>query len=187
MIQRRLFLITAAALTAAFGATAVAARAADPAPKVDATPKAFATTNLSLYLPDDVMAQRGPPTSLLAPYVRALIAAADKAISALPPGRGASGAFVVALKPPGRSRVWIMIGDPARQAEFTALLKGPLEAVPAPGGVRDVNAFAISFNAWGGGAPLASASLPVPDEWRRALPKGGGVLPDDALRGAWPN
>ena len=56
-----------------------------------------------------------------------------------------------------------------------------------PGAKAAFDAFAISFNAWGGGTPLASASLPVPDEWRRALPKGGGVLPDDALRGAWPN
>jgi len=183
MIERRLLLFMSAVALA----TAFAARAADPPPKAASPPSAFVATNLALYLPDQVMLERGPPTEVLAPYVRALIAAAEKAVNAAPPGRGVSGAFVVALKAPGRSRVWIMVGDPARQAEFTALLKGRLEAVPAPGGVKDNNAFAIAFNIWGGGTPLASTSLPVPDEWRRALPKGPVNLPDDALRVVWPN
>jgi hypothetical protein len=176
MIDRRLILLSA---TAWAGAKAV--RAAEP------PAKAFAATTMSLYLPEETMLERGPPTSLLVDYVKALLAAAEKAVAAAPVGRGASGALVVALKPPGRSRVWVMVGDGAREAEFTTLFKGPLEAVPPPAGVRDVDAFALQFNVWGGGTPLPSASVPVPAEWLRALPKGGGMLPDDALRVVWPN
>jgi hypothetical protein len=175
-IERRLFLGSGLALAAASGA-----RAAEPA-------ATFTMVSIALYLPENAMVERGPPVEPLVAYFKALVAAADAVLAAGPPQPGATGALVVALKPPARSRVWLMVGDVARTGAFTSALKGPLEAVPAPA-VNGYNAFAINFTAWGGGAPLPRSPmpLPIPDEWLKAMTGDGGVLPDSVLKVLWPD
>jgi len=142
--------------------------------------------SISLYLSKDIMAERGPTTDELSDYVKALTDAARAVLAASPKQAGVSTSIVVGLRPPARSRVWIVGGGLAAQRGLTSLLKAPLEALRAPP-VSGWNAFAINVELWGGGGPLADAEMPVPDEWRLALQaQGGGVLPDDALRAVWP-
>jgi hypothetical protein len=173
MLERRLFLLA----VAPFLASMAEAGGAGPA---------FVMTSIALYLPNKAMVQRGPSVEDLSNYIRALVSKADSVLSAHGPTPGASGALVVALKPPARSRLWVMVGDEAREGEFTTALQAPLEAVPPPS-VTGVNAFAINFDAWGGGQPLRSHPLPVPDQWIQALPKKGGILPDAPLSVLWPD
>jgi hypothetical protein len=148
--------------------------------------EAFRMDSIALYLPEVAMKERGPSVDELVAFIKALVAKANDALEAKPKGRGASGALVVALKPPARSRIWIMVGDEAREAEFVGLLKPPLEAVPSPS-VSGYNAFAINFSAWGGGGPPVAGPLPLPKEWRDAMGTAGGRLPDDVLKVLWPD
>ncbi len=174
MIERRLFLLSVAAVAAGFGGTAVGE-----------STNAFTMTSITLYLPNEALRERGPSVEALAGYVKALVAKANGILTAAPRGRGATGALVVGLKPPARSRLWVMVGDSSRKSEFVRALKAPLEAVPPPS-VRGFNAFAINFNAWGGGTPLAEPLPPVPQEWRRVITHEG-VLPDVAFEAVWPD
>ena len=149
---------------------------------------AFQITSLVLYLPNQALVERGPPVADLTAYINALKAKADAVLTQAPAGVGASGSLVIGLKPPARSRVWIVMPDKTRQPEFAALLKGPLEAIQAPA-VQGLNAFAINFNAWGGAQPPPKQTYPVPDEWVEAMRKSGqtGILPDAPMRMVWPD
>jgi len=153
---------------------------------VQAADESFALTSIALYLPEQALEERGPSAAVLSAYIEALIAQAKTALAAAPKQRGVSGSIVVGLKPPAQSRVWIMASNAGAQTALTALLKASLEATSPPA-VKNWNAFALNFNAWGGG-PAVASTLPVPDEWRRALDaQGGGMLPDSALSAIWPN
>jgi hypothetical protein len=160
-------------------ATAIAA----PAWADDAV---FKLVSISLYLPHQAMAERGPTSDELTAYIAALTDAAKAALAAAPKQAAVSSSIVVGLKAPGRSRVWIVGGGLEAQRALAGLMKTPLEAVRAPP-VSGWNAFALNFDAWGGaGAPVAA--MPIPDEWRLAMQaQGGGMLPDDALKAVWPN
>ncbi len=173
LIERRWFLVGAATLLSAIAGKAVGKPA-----------QAFALASGVLYLPAEAMSQRGLPADVLAGYMKSLVAKADEVLGLSPPDAGVSGALVVALKPPARSRIWIVAGDTAREPKLTSLLKGPLEAMPAPN-VSGYIAFALNFDSWGGGHRLV-LPMPIPDEWRRAM-SHSGVLPDDVLKVIWPD
>ena len=146
----------------------------------------FALVSISLYLPDQAMKDRGPEPAELQLYVASLVDHAKAILTAAPAQPGVTGAIVVGLKPPGRSRIWLWSNDKTRQHGLSTLLKAPLEALPGPF-VSGWNAFALNFKAWGGDNSPA-VQMPVPDEWSLALrSQGGGMLPDDALQAVWPN
>jgi hypothetical protein len=146
----------------------------------------FALVSVSLYLPDAQMKERGPTSEDLKAYLANLVDHAKAVLTAAPAQAGVSGAIVVGLKPPGRSRVWLWSNDKTRQHGLSTLLKAPLEALPGPF-VSGWNAFALNFKAWGGDtSPIPQ--MPIPDEWNLALrSQGGGTIPDDALHAVWPN
>jgi hypothetical protein len=145
---------------------------------------AFAMTSIVLYLPEAAIRERGPTVQEFELYINALKAQANYTLSKAPTEPGVSGALVIGLKPPARSRVWIVASDPARKAGLVGLLKAPLEAI-APPEVSGLNAFALNFNAWGGsGAP--GVGYPIPDEWKAGMTKGG-ILPDTPMQAVWPD
>jgi len=148
---------------------------------------AFQISSLALYLPNQAMVERGPSAKDLIAYIDALKDRAN-AILAQAQGRtGASGSLVVGLKPPAQSRLWVVMADKSRKAEFVTLLKAPLEGVQGPT-VVGLNAFAINFNAWGGAQPPVSPTYPIPDEWLEVMRRGGGgMLPDSPMKAVWPD
>ena len=101
-----------------------------------------------------------------------------------------SGALFIAVRPGYASKVWVEVGAPGLPADDVAILIKRIEALkPMP--VKDGPiAFAVSFQAWGGGTKLVAPQglpLPLPAEWVEALNNiGGGMLPDDALKIVWP-
>ena len=148
------------------------------------TNSSFQMVSIVLYLPDQAMWERGPTVEALAAYVKGLVSRANETLAAQPPRPGVSGAVVMGLKPPSQSRMWLVLGDNKRQGELASILQAPLESVPAPS-VSGLNAFAINFDAWGGGERLPS-QIPVPDEWARVM-NSPGILPDAPMRKLWPN
>ncbi len=111
MIGRRLFVVSATAFAAA-PRTSAAVSSGD----------VLAMKMIYLYQPNDVLLERGLQVDALAAYTKRLVAKANAVLSAAGPTAGASGALVVALKPPARSKVWVMVGEKAREAEFTSAL-----------------------------------------------------------------
>jgi hypothetical protein len=152
-----------------------------------AAPPPFVMTSITLYLPDEEFRRRGPSVQALTDYINALVEMANRSVAATPKIAGASGALVVAMKPPAKSRLWVMTGDPSQEAVLASVLDAPFEAVPAPT-VRGLNAFAINFDVRGGGRRLPQDyPLPVPEAWRQVMPRGGGLLPDTPLQALWPD
>jgi hypothetical protein len=168
-------------------ATAGAAALAFRATAATSAGDVFLLKSIALYLPEKELVERGMTAAALAGYIKRLVSEANEVLGPAPRAPGASGALVVALKPPARSRLWVMEGDKTREAEFTSALKGRLEAVPPPP-VLGVYAFAINFDVWGGGTPLRVSFLPIPDEWARVMTgKKQYLLPDDPLSVIWPD
>jgi len=130
------------------------------------------------------MEERGPPVQVLSDFIKSLVAQANSVMAAAPKQAGESGSVVVGLKPPARSRVWIVAASSGDESKLTKILKAPLEAVPAPA-VIGLNAFALNFDARGGSG-AKPAGFPIPDEWKRAMAKtGAGMLPDAPLKAIW--
>jgi hypothetical protein len=163
------------------GATGALAATATPA---FAASDAFKLTSLALYLPDVALRERGPDAEALTAFIDAIKKAANTELSRGSPESGVSGSIVAGMKPPAKSRFWVVLPDPQRAEALLARPKGPLEAIPAPT-VRGWNAVAINFDAWGGDGKPHPPAMPIPDEWLRAVPRGGGMLPDTALEAIW--
>ena len=163
------------------GATGALAAAAAPA---FASTDAFRLTSLALYLPDVALRERGPDAEALTAFIDAIKAAANAELAGGPAEPGVSGSIVAGMKPPAKSRFWVVLADRPRAAALQARLKAPLEAIPPPT-VRGWNAVAINFDAWGGDGKPHPPAMPIPDEWLRAVPRGGGMLPDTALEAIW--
>lgn len=151
-----------------------------------ASAPAYVPGAVGLFSTKEDVAARVDPARLAA-YLEAVNAAAGRALAGTRRWRGVSGAVAIALKPPARSRVWIVLGDFRREDELTKLLKGVVEAVPVPS-VSDFVAVWQDFDAWGGGKPYDKSVIaePIPMTWRHATP-AGGRFPDDALRYLWPD
>ena len=161
-----------------------------PAHATDTVLPAFRSGEVALYQPDDELRARiGDSAESLAAYIRALNVAAESVLATGKPHAGSTGAIVVAVKPGGRSKVWLEFGNnPFPEPEQKALLSR-LQSVP-PLEVRGgAILFAITFDAWGGGVPITTSDqpVPIPAAWRNAATaSGGGALPDAVLDVLWP-
>lgn len=149
--------------------------------------QSFEITSITLYLPSHEMELRGPPVEALTGYIQSIGRLAKTLVASTPVKAGVSGSLVFALKPPAKSRMWIVLGERSREPQVLRLLKSGLEAIASPA-VRGYNAFAINFDGWGGGPRPAPSQFPIPDEWKQAMltNKGPSILPDDALKVIWP-
>jgi hypothetical protein len=149
---------------------------------------AYRPTALSLYQPEAVLKAR-VDNRLLAGYVHEVSGAARAVFSSAPRGPGVTGAIVVAVKPGGGSRVWLVLGDntlATATAEALVRRAGALAPLAVQNGPV---AFALNFEAWGGGKPITTAQQPrpVPEDWARAIAGvPDAVLPDAALAKLWP-
>src|SRR5262249_54109030 len=152
-------------------------------------PAGFETRHLVLYQPDAVLADRLSSVDELAAYTKKLQAAC------IIPFRDATVPealdVVVAVKQGGTSRVWFVA--PARTDTDSSLAELALEIERiAPPIVRNGPiAFAIVGSLAGAPREQQSGSEyrpPLPKAWLEAAQQSGypAVLPDDALRYAWP-
>jgi hypothetical protein len=156
-------------------------------PSASAQDPVFVMTSAALYQPNDVLVERLGDASGLASYAKALVAAASDEISKWPSRTPVQGILVVAVKPNGGVRVWLVVPKGSMPDAQSIALKRDLEAVAPVVAVRiGPVAFAINFSAWGA-APATPEPPPIPDEWRAAMEgRPAGVIPDAVLAVIWP-
>ncbi len=143
---------------------------------------------LRLYQSDEVLRDRVPGgPSRLGSYVHEISHALREALTAETAGAGFSGALVVMLRPGAQARHWLVAPTPLATVEQR--VRQALSSRPSPPVQNGALAFAVRFDAWGGGAApaLADGELPTPEEWKAAL--GGPArypMQDADLVKVWP-
>lgn len=117
-----------------------------------------------LLQPEFVLKERLPDPAGLGRFItavnEAVAAVAARRTNAVP----TSGFLVVAIRPEGRSRVWVDM-EPEPDAALANSLRQAAEAVPVPAVREGTVVLAIQTGLWGG-APGDRAAMPSPAEWR---------------------
>ncbi|NWE50860.1 hypothetical protein [Brevundimonas sp. P7753] len=176
-----------ASIMAGLAVMGLAACNREPSPvAAEAPAEAWVGKDVVLYLPDPVMKAR-VEVSALSPYVNAAAIAAEGAVRAAPVQPGASGMLLLMVKPGGQAKAWVVTGDPAPSAETISAMIKAVEAVPAPAVREGPILVGVGFEAWGGGAPPAGASPPIPRDWYSYFSKDGGQLDDAFMARVWPD
>jgi hypothetical protein len=152
---------------------------------VAAPAQAYRLLNIALYQTNDVMAQRVGASVDLVAYVKALNAAASAYFDAQPQGAPGLLDIVVAFKPSGKSKVWLLPSDLTLGKLVALALK--LQAVPAPKPIGGPIAFCLHASLWGGASATPFSQPPYPKEWLDASTASLKPLriPDDVLEVIW--
>lgn len=162
---------------------ACSASTADPGP-------GFASGTIVLLQPDWEIGKRTiGGADAMASYIEALLAAAEQQVSDHVAEAPSSGVLVVAVRPGGRSRIWLEYGDNPRPEALSAELLARLQRVPAVPITEGTISFLINFELWGGGKPLTSRERPVfvPMPWREAAGRlGGSADTESIIDELWP-
>lgn len=146
---------------------------------------AFTNAAIVLLQADELMLQRVRSAQELAAYIKAVEVAAGQAIDGAFQRKPAGGFVVVAVKPGGRSRVWLDLDAPLPAATQQALRAG-IEAVPAPDVQGGPIVFAFKASFWGGRPPTRGA--PAPQQWKDEAARVGQKLEVGALvERLWPD
>jgi len=124
----------------------------------------YAMQNLMLLQPDSVLSQRVQVDDL-SHYIKSVNAAAQASLSEVAKPAPTAGFIVVAVRPGGRSKVWLDF-SPALPAPVATQLAASLERVPPFQAKGGVVVFAINTALWGA-APTTHPG-PSPQEWKDA-------------------
>ena len=127
-----------------------------------ATP--YRAENIVLLQPDVVLRERAPSVQSLSDYIDAVKSAAARALADVQP-HPASGFLVLAVRPGGKSMVWLDF-TPGLPEPTAAKLRAAVLGVPAFEARRGVVVFALNSSLWD--AP-ASQGFPNPEEWSKAM------------------
>lgn len=138
-----------------------------------------------LYMPDKVMKARIKVEDL-SPYMTAVDKAAEQVVLAKKTGVGASGMLLIAMRPGGQSKAWVVTGEPPLDQAIADEMITAAEAVPVPTINEETVLMGIQFHAFGGGVAPVSAGPPIPRDWYAHFGKDGGVLDDALLAKVWP-
>lgn len=155
----------------------------------DSEEKMFEVTSMALYQPDEVLAQRLSSVDTLAAYLETIQKQAHQFWSERPECGPGVGAIVIAIKPGGKSRFWLVYNSKLR-TQLQEELNRTLGKVRPPDVKNGSVAVAINF-AIGGAKPVATdtttSSPPMPEEWTEAARTSGKSLsvPDGILEIVW--
>ena len=156
-----------------------------------ARPPAFSSGSIALLQPEAEMSERlSGDVDALAAYIQKLTAACAAAGEARPQGTGTTGVLVVALRPGGRSRVWLEYGPNDKPEDMASELSDHLESIPPPLVWGGTVSFLINIDFWGGGEPLTTSERPffAPAEWQEAVKRAGHPLDTESiLDRVWPD
>lgn len=119
----------------------------------------------------------------LAAYAHRLEAVAAGVFQAQP--ADVSGILFVAVKPGGRSRVWVLGDNGATPPALKAQLEQSLSAI-APLSVRRDFLFGLTFSAGVARPYTAPNPAPIPSEWEAQIPPEGVMLDDAFIDRVWP-
>lgn len=106
-------------------------------------------------------------------YLKEIVDSVSKAVNALPKGEPAKGFIVVAVKPGGRSRIWLDFKSPISKEAASAIQTAAEKVSPisVKGGVLLLG---MKVGLWGSGPP--DRMVPQPEEWREEADKAGGNI-----------
>ncbi len=122
----------------------------------------FRMQNLMLLQPDSVMRERAEHIEALAAYVKALNAAASRELARVGTPRPAAGFVAVAVRPGGRSRIWLDLAPalPDANGDCADHGTGASATIPGQGRRGGVRAQRHPVGRAADRAPRASTSRP---------------------------
>jgi len=151
----------------------------------------FATSNLVLYQPNDVLQARVPSVQGLSEYVKRIEAVCTKHFADEKTPESLQ--VVVAVRPDKSTRIWFVSSVHAESPKSRAELQKAIEAVRPCDVVGGPLAFAISATIAGGdgkaSSPSQSSGPPMPKAWTDAASKKKErvIVPDGILEDVWPS
>ncbi|NIJ27604.1 hypothetical protein [Brevundimonas terrae] len=184
LLFRRCSLMLAAVSVLALGACS---RPQDKpvAPPSEAAGTIWLNEGVVLYMPDQIMKARIKVEDL-SPYMRAVESAAKTVVEAQTGQKGTSGMLLLALRPEGQSKAWVVTGEPPMAQPVADAMIAATEAVPAPPVNEGTVLVGIQFHAFGGGTAPVSSGPPIPRDWYSHFSKHGGLLDDALMDKVWP-
>jgi len=129
--------------------------------------------SIMLMQPEKIFGDRVGSAEKLSDYIIALNGAAERTLSAESSPNPAAGFIVVAVRPGGKSKVWVDF-SPAVPLALEARLLGSLQAVTPVSVNGGVIVFAINASLWDA-APTSQQS-PQVAEWQQAVKQAGKPL-----------
>lgn len=145
-----------------------------------ATP--YRMQNVMLLQPDFVIEERAPSVHSLSEYIKAVQRAAEAALADEQP-YPTGGYLVLAVRPGGRSMVWLDF-KPSLPAPTATKLQSAILAVPAFEARSGVVVFALSSSLWD--SPVLQ-SFPNPEEWGKAMEGRSDPMEiGDLVEKVWP-
>lgn len=124
----------------------------------------YRTESVILLQPDFVLKERVSSVDSLSAYIKAVQSAAGAVLAEEPPSP-ASVFLVLAVRPGGRSMVWLD-AKPGLAVRTAGKLRAAILAVPPFEARGGVVVFALNANLWGAGP---AQGFPDPQEWRQAM------------------
>jgi hypothetical protein len=100
-------------------------------------------------------------------------------------GEGASGSVVFIVQPGGHARIGIVTGEPELPEAIRGALTTRLMKVTPPDVTGGPIMASLNFDVWGGGGRPVNHPTPLPEEWARLMPEGGGYIDDAFIRKVW--
>lgn len=155
------------------------------APLAEAVGTTWLNDGVVLYMPDHIMKERIKVEDL-SPYMKKVDEAAQGVVQSQTGQKGTSGMLLVAMRPGGQSKAWVVTGEPAMEQSIADAVVVAAEAVPAPAVNAETVLVGIKFHAFGGGQAPVSAGPPIPVGWYAHFSKHGGLLDDELMSKVWP-
>jgi len=138
----------------------------------------------TLYLPVNLIDER-IEGSRLADYMKNIRDEAIAFFAEQPQGDGASGSVVFIIQPGGQARIGIVTGEPQLSEAMRTALGQRLMKLTPPNVTGGPIMASLNFDVWGGGGWPANHPTPLPEEWRRLIPEGGGFINDAFIQRVW--
>lgn len=149
----------------------------------------FQIQNIDLYQPNAMLVARlgADGARPLAAYITQIKAGLIALFAAAPPQPGVTAALVVGVKPGGAVHSWIVAPAGSLPAALAAQIQSAVQAIPPVAVQGGPIAFAVVFNAWGGGAAITDPQhpVPMPPEWTKGA-AGPELVPDGVFARIWP-
>lgn len=147
--------------------------------------RAFEQGGIIMLQTEKLFFERVPGMGAFEVYVKQLVDAVNAAVANLPRSKPANGFLVVAVKPGGRSRVWLDSG-PQLSDEAAQAIKTAAQQVYPVLVKNGVVLFAIKVSLWGAEPP--KGMVPRPKEWEAEAEKAGGEIElGDLVLRVWPD
>ena len=147
--------------------------------------KPFEQKGIAILQPEKVFFERVTGMSSFEVYVKELVDGVDRSVGKLPRSAPTGGFLVVAVKPGGRSRVWLDLPPGIPGEASNAIQEAAQQVYPMP--VKNgVALFAIKISLWSGEAP--KGMVPRPQAWEAEGEKAGGPIElGDLVMRVWPD